>query len=388
MTNFLINLFVKDKENTVNSTIRIRYAMLSNITGIVANTILCTIKLIVGMISGSIAIMADGMNNLSDVGSNVVTILGFHLTSQRADKKHPLGHGRLEYITALIVDVMIITVGIELFKTAIDKIRNPSLPDVSTLTLALVGVAILVKLWMYFFYRKIGNKINSSAIKATSIDSLSDVVATSLVFISTLTTKFFSFQLDGWVGILVAGFILFTGLKALKETIELLLGAAPDSELVEKIEAFVTEQPEIIGIHDLMVHDYGPSRLVVTLHVEMDEKCSLNYAHDVIDRIERELGKQFECIVTIHPDPVATNDETVNKMRSFAAECVAEIDPTFTIHDFRMIDNNGMIKIFFDLCIPTKTKMNNEDAAVMVAEHIKRKNPACKAVIQAENPFV
>lgn len=388
MTNFLINLFVKDKENTVNSTIRIRYAMLSNITGIVANTILCTIKLIVGMISGSIAIMADGMNNLSDVGSNVVTILGFHLSSQRADKKHPLGHGRLEYITALIVDVMIITVGIELFKTAIDKIRNPSLPDVSTLTLALVGVAILVKLWMYFFYRKIGNKINSSAIKATSLDSLSDVVATSLVFISTLTTKFFSFQLDGWVGILVAGFILFTGLKALKETIELLLGAAPDSELVEKIEAFVTEQPEIIGIHDLMVHDYGPSRLVVTLHVEMDEKCSLNYAHDVIDRIERELGKQFECIVTIHPDPVATNDETVNKMRSFAAECVAEIDPTFTIHDFRMIDNNGMIKIFFDLCIPTKTKMNNEDAAVMVAEHIKRKNPACKAVIQAENPFV
>lgn len=388
MTNLLISLFVKEKENITNPIVRNRYAILANVTGIITNTILSFTKLLVGLISGSVAILADGMNNLTDVGSNVISILGFRLSAHHADEKHPHGHGRLEYITALIVDAMIITVGMELFRTAIDKIRNPSTPVVSTLALVLVGTAIIVKLWMYFFYRKIGDKINSSAIKATSLDSLSDVVATSLVFVSALSAKYLRIQLDGWAGILVAGFILFTGLKALKETIELLLGAAPDTEIVNQIEAFVTSQPEIIGIHDLMVHDYGPSRLIVTFHAELDEKCDFNYAHDVIDRIEKELGEQFGCMVTIHPDPVVTNDETVNKMRRFAEECASEVDATFTIHDFRMIEDSNGINLLFDLSIPVNVKMKDEEAANLVAQRIHERNHTCYAVIQAEHPFV
>ena len=388
MTNLLIKCFVKDKDNVANPTVRNRYAALSNITGIIANVLLCAAKLTVGLISGSVALIADALNNLTDAGSNIVTMLGLHLSTAHADKKHPHGHGRLEYITALAVDVMIIFVGVELLHTAVNKIRNPSVPDMSTGMLVFVGLAIVVKLWMYVFYRTIGKKINSSPILATSLDSLSDVAATSLVFVSALVSKFYGISVDGWAGILVAGFIIFTGVKAIYGTVELLLGAAPSPKLVADIEEFVRQYPQVLGIHDLMVHDYGPSRLIVTLHAEVSKDYSLSQAHDLVDQIEKDLQEQFGCLVTIHPDPVAVDDESVNEMRRLAEECAAEIDPRFTIHDFRMTENGDSVKMFFDLSIPLDIKMEDEEAAKLVAQRIEERNPACQAVIQAEHPFV
>lgn len=258
MTKLLIKLFVKDKDNVTDPAVRGRYAALAGITGILLNLLLFAGKLTAGLLAASVAVIADAFNNVSDAGSSVVTLIGFRLASKPVDKEHPLGHGRLEYITGFIVDMLIILVGAELFKSSIEKIASPRLPSVTTLTLVLLGAAILVKLWLFFFYRKIGRLIDSSAIKATSFDSISDVVATTLVLVSALVAKFAGLAIDGWAGILVACFILFTGLKAAKETIDLLLGTPPSSEFIKAVYDFVKGYPEVAGIHDVIVHDYGP----------------------------------------------------------------------------------------------------------------------------------
>ena len=289
MTNFLIRLFIKDKDNVKDPAVRNKYAMLLNITGIVANIFLSLAKFILGTISASVALIADAFNNISDAVSNIVSIFGFYLSSKHADKKHPHGHGRLEYITALIVDIMIVIVGIELFFVSIDKIKHPQMPNLNTLMLFVLLLAILIKLWMFFFYRKIGKKINSSAVRATSLDTLCDIVATAVVFLSAIIAKFSGIILDGWAGIMVAAFITFTGIKAGKETVELLLGSSPAPELVEKIEEFVIKYPDVLGIHDLMVHEYGPTRLIVTLHLEISEEIGLRDAHEIADKIEKEI---------------------------------------------------------------------------------------------------
>lgn len=388
MTKLLINLFIKNKEDVSNPDVRNRYAMLSNATGIAANTLLCAVKLLAGLLSGSVAMVADALNNLSDAGSNIVGMIGFRLASRHADEKHPHGHGRFEYLTALVVDVMIILVGVGLFQNSFDKIRNPDLPEVSTITLVLLVLAVLVKLWMFFFYRKIGEIIHSSVVKATALDSLSDVAATSLVFLSALGAKFWELQLDGWAGILVSAFIIFTGFKAAKETVDLMLGTAPEQELVNEISAFAKQYPQILGIHDLMVHDYGPTRLVVSLHVEFPEDYTLCQAHAVVDQMERDMQKQFGCLATIHPDPVAVDDAYVDSLRHLAEECAAEVDTSYIIHDFRIIGSGDSVKVFFDLYIPMNAKIDEAEAAALVAKQIQMKNPCCQVIITPEHPFV
>lgn len=388
MTKLLINLFIKNKEDVSNPDVRSKYALLSNATGIVANTLLCAVKLLVGLLSGSVAMIADALNNLSDAGSNIVGILGFRLASKHADEKHPQGHGRFEYITALVVDAMIVFVGIGLFQNSLDKITNPVLPDVSTITLVLLLLAVLTKLWMFFFYRKIGEIIHSSVIKATALDSLSDVAATSVVFLSALGAKYWGLQLDGWAGILVSAFIIFTGIKAAKETIDLILGAAPDKELVNEIYVFAKQYPQILGIHDLMVHDYGPTRLVVSLHAELPEDYSLCQAHDIVDQMERDMQKKFGCLAIIHPDPIVVDDAYVASLRQMAEECATEVDTSFTIHDFRIIGKGDSVKLFFDLCIPVNAKMKESEAAALVTKQIQMKKPECQVFITPEHPFV
>lgn len=388
MTKLLIKLFVKNKENAADPDVRKSYARLACLTGIVLNLLLFAGKLTAGIFALSVAVIADAFNNVSDAGSSVITLIGFRMASKHEDKEHPLGHGRLEYVSAFIVDMLIILVGAELLKSSVEKIIHPVLPEVSIATVVLLCAAILVKLWLFFFYRKIGKLIDSAAIKATSFDSISDTVATTLVLASALIAKFCGVAIDGWAGVLVAGFILFTGGKAAKETIDLLLGAPPDPEFIKQIHAFVQGYPEVIGIHDVMVHDYGPGRQIVSFHAEVPSDCDINYAHDTIDCIERDMRKQFGCIVSIHLDPIVTNDEHVNEMRVLAQQCAAEVDPSFTIHDFRMTDGGKHINLIFDLCIPADSKMDNEEAAEAVAAQIKAKNPDCYAVIQAEHPFV
>ena len=388
MTGLLVKLFVKDAKNVSDPAVRRRYALLAGITGIALNLLLFAGKLTAGLLAASVAVIADAFNNVSDAGSSVITLIGFRLAGKHEDKGHPLGHGRLEYVSAFIVDMLIILVGVELFKSSVEKIVSPSLPSVSALTLCLLGAAVLVKLWLFFFYRKIGKLIDSAALRATALDSISDAVATTLVLASSLIARFANVGIDGWAGILVAGFILFTGVRAAKETIDLLLGAPPDPAFIEEIRAFVKNYPEVIGIHDLMVHDYGPGRKIISFHAEVPSDSDINYAHDVIDCIERDMHKKFGCIVTIHLDPIVMGDKEVDEMRALAEEAVKEVNPSFTIHDFRMTSGGKHVNLIFDLSIPVDCKTADEDAAEEVRKRISEKNPDCYAVIHAEHPFV
>ena len=387
-TGLLIKRFVKNHEKTDDNTVRERFTMLSGITGIVVNVFLFLIKLVAGIFCGSVAIVADAFNNLSDTASSVVSILGFRMSSKHADEKHPLGHGRYEYITAFVIDVIIILVGIELFKTSFQKMLSPKTVEINGVTLAILVVSIILKFWMFFFYRKIAKTINSSAVKANSIDSISDVLATTVVLVSALSGLFSDVALDGWAGMIVALVIFYAGIKSAYEMIEVLLGKSPDPKLVEEIYAFSKKYTEVLGIHDLMVHDYGPGRHIFTLHAEVSEDCDLLYAHEVIDAMENDMQSHFKSIVTIHLDPVAVNNKEVDAMRELAKISAKEIDPSFTIHDFRMTGSGENIKLIFDLCIPSNSQFNDDDAAELVEKKIKEKNPNCRCVIRAEHPFV
>lgn len=388
MTNFLIRLFVKDNKNVQDPKVRGNYAMLSSITGIIANVLLFIGKLVIGILSASVAIIADAFNNIGDAGSSVVTMFGFRLAGKHADKEHPMGHGRFEYISAFIVDVLIIFVGVELLKSSVEKIITPEPADIQTVTLVFLGAAILVKAWLFFFYRKIAKTIDSSVIKAASFDSISDVVATTVVLISSLVSKYTDLDLDGYAGILVAAFIFYTGIKASKETIDLLLGGSPDKEILKNIKDFVKDYPDVIGIHDVMVHDYGPGRQIVSFHAEVSAKSDFSYVHDIIDNIERDMQKKYGYIVTIHLDPIVVDDQKVNEMYAFVKETVKGVDESFSVHDFRMTYGGNHINLIFDLSIPVDSKISDEDAAKEVEDKIRSLRPECNCVIKAEHPFV
>lgn len=388
MTNFLIRLFVKDNKNVQDPKVRGNYAMLSSITGIIANVLLFIGKLVIGILSASVAIIADAFNNIGDAGSSVVTMFGFRLAGKHADKEHPMGHGRFEYISAFIVDVLIIFVGVELLKSSVEKIITPEPADIQTVTLVFLGAAILVKAWLFFFYRKIAKTIDSSVIKAASFDSISDVVATTVVLISSLVSKYTDLDLDGYAGILVAAFIFYTGIKASKETIDLLLGGSPDKEILKNIKDFVKDYPDVIGIHDVMVHDYGPGRQIVSFHAEVSAKSDFSYVHDIIDNIERDMQKKYGYIVTIHLDPIVVDDQKVNEMYAFVKETVKEVDESFSVHDFRMTYGGNHINLIFDLSIPVDSKISDEDAAKKVEDKIRSLRPECNCVIKAEHPFI
>lgn len=388
MTNLLIKIFIGKNKDAQNPKVRGKYASLAGITGILLNVLLFAGKLTLGILAGSVAIIADAFNNVSDAGSSIVTLIGFRLANKPVDKEHPLGHGRLEYVSGFIVAMLIIIVGFELFTSSIEKIIHPELPVVGTATLILLGVAILVKIWLFFFYRKIGKTIRSSALRASSFDSLTDCIATTLVLVSALVSKFFNVPIDGWAGILVAAFIMFTGIKSAKETIDLLLGSPPDPEFIKQIYEFAKEYPRIIGLHDVMVHDYGPGRQIVSFHAEVPADSDINIAHEEVDRMERDMHEKFGCIVTIHLDPLVTNDPLVNEMRDAADAAAKEVNPAFTIHDFRMTKGETNVNLIFDLVLPSDCKMCAEEAENLVSQKIRDKKPNCFCVIRVEHPFV
>ncbi len=391
VTYLLTKLFIKDAQNTSDIKVRSSYAMLSSITGIILNVLLFAGKLFVGIIANSVSIIADAFNNISDAGSSVITLIGFRLAAKPVDPDHPLGHGRFEYISAFIVDVMIVVVGFELFTTSVDKIINPVSTTASSITFVFLVLAIVVKFWLFLFYKKIGNKIDSSAIKASSADSICDCVATALVLAAALVSHFNvlpDIPIDGITGLLVAVFILFTGAKAAKETIDLLLGSPPDGKFISEIYDFVKKYPDVMGIHDIMVHDYGPGRQIVSFHAEVPSNCDINHAHEVIDQIERDMFEAFNCIVTIHFDPLSVDDDEVNAMRDLAEKCAAAIDSTFTIHDFRITKGDCYTNFIFDLVIPHDCKTPIDTAVTEVADKIKEQNSNYFAVIRGEHPYV
>ena len=387
MTDLVIKLFVKNREQTEDQKVRSSYVTLASTMGIALNILLFIGKLVFGILSGSVAIIADAFNNISDAGSSVVSLVGFKLSLKHVDKKHPFGHGRMEYITGFIVDMLIILVGFELLTTSIEKIFSPTLPTYNTFTMVVLGISVVVKLWLFFFYRKIGKKINSEAIKSTSVDSITDCAATTLVFVSLIISKQFNIVIDGYVGILVAGMIILAGVRAAKGTIDLLLGAPPTKEYIDEICEYVKNYPEIVGVHDIMVHDYGVGRKFISFHAEMPSDFEINLAHEIVDTLERDMFEHFGAIVTVHFDPIEINDAEVSAMRAFTEECVKEVNNKFTIHDFRMTRGEKNINLIFDLVIPIDYIGDDDEATESVSRLIREKNDHCFTVIKAEHPF-
>ena len=387
MTNFLIKLFVKDK-NVKDPKVRTKYGTLSSLTGIVVNFILSITKVVIGIISNSMSIISDGLNNITDAGSSVITMIGFKMSQKKVDDDHPWGHGRMEYIAAFIVDMLIVLVGIELFKSSIDKIINPVMPDISTITITILVIAIIAKLWLFFFYNKIAKTINSEAIKGNAYDSISDVISTFVVLLSAIVAKFANVSIDGYVSILVSIFILYTGFKALKETVDILLGSKPDPELVKGIEEFTKKYDMIVGIHDMMIHDYGPGRKIVSFHAEVPANSDICMAHDIIDQMEQDIYEEFNCITTIHMDPIEVDDEEINKMREITEKIVKEINENYSIHDFRMTNGGGRINLIFDLVIPREEKVDKDKLKAQVQQKIHSENPKYYAVPKVECSYV
>ena len=387
MTELLIKLFVKNKNDVQDQSVRSAYITTASVTGILLNLLLFACKLIFGILANSVSMIADAFNNITDAGSSVVSFIGFKLSVKHVDKKHPFGHGRMEYITGFIVDMLIMLVGFELFKSSIEKIISPSLPKADWFTIVVLSLAILIKLWLFFFYRKIGKRVNSSGLRSTSIDSISDCAATALVLASVIVSEYSGVSIDGYVGILVSVMIFIAGIRSAKETIDLLLGVPPTKEYIAEITAFLKKYPEIVGVHDIMVHDYGVGRKFISFHAEVPSDLNINYAHEVIDKAERDMYDEFGALVTIHFDPISVNDAEVQKMREFAYECAREVDPAFTIHDFRMTRGEQYTNLIFDLVIPVDYKGKDSEAAKLVAEKIKEKEPNYFAVIQPEHPY-
>ena len=370
MTKLLLRFFVKNNENTEDPAVRASVGKLAGATGIVCNCILFLGKLIAGLLAGSVAIIADAVNNLSDASSSVVTLLGFRLAQQPADADHPYGHARYEYLSGLIVAVLILVIGVELVKSSVGKIIHPEPIAFSVLTIAILVASIAVKLWMAMFFGTLGKKIKSTTLSATSVDSRNDVISTLGVLLGCLVGYFFHVNIDGFVGLLVALFILYSGINIVKETISPLLGQQADAELVEKIHALVLSHEKILGVHDLLVHDYGPGQCFASLHAELSAEEDALACHEIIDHIENEVRKELHVDLVIHYDPVVTDDAEGNAMRAMLEEIVSEIDPRLSIHDFRMTDGR---KLVFDLAVPYDMGQQYEALQQKIDEGLQEK---------------
>lgn len=387
MTNLLIKLFIKDNDVS-NLETRGKYGMLSSATGIVVNILLSIVKLVIGIIANSISIISDALNNITDVGSSVVTMIGFKISQKKIDKDHPWGHGRMEYITAFIVDIIILMVGFELLKSSIDKIIHPELPAVNNVTIIILVIAVLTKLWLFLFYKKIAKTIDSNAIKGNAYDSISDSISTLVVLISAVVAKLCGISIDGYASLIVSVFILFTGYKAIKETVDLLLGMKPDPEFIKDIEEEAKKYDMISGIHDIMVHDYGPGRKIVSFHAEVPADGDICKVHDIIDQMEQDLFEKFNCITTIHMDPIVVDNKEITDMRDFTEKIVKELNPEFSIHDFRMTDGGKRVNLIFDLVVPRDKEYDKEEIIKNVQQKIHDKDKKYFAVIKVETSYI
>ena len=371
MTQLLLRLFVKDYRNTEDPKVRGAYGKLAGVVGIVCNLLLFAGKLIAGLLSGSVAITADAVNNLSDASSSLVTLLGFKLAERPADEEHPYGHARLEYLSGLAVAALILVIGVELGKSSIEKIINPETVLFSWLTLAILIGSILVKLWMALFCYKLGKKIDSATLTATAMDSRNDVISTSAVLLGCLVGHFFGLQIDGYIGTLVALFIIWSGCGIAKETISPLLGKQADAELVKRISDLIMSHEKILGIHDLMVHDYGPGQCFASVHAEMDSRENPLDCHDIIDDIERDALRELRVHLVIHYDPIVTDDEELNQMRALVSAELKQIDPQLTMHDFRMVRGPGHTNLIFDLVIPYSMENRKKELKERIDERVQ-----------------
>ena len=368
MGKLLIRIFVKDHENTDDPRVRERYGKFAGVVGIVSNLILCIMKILIGLVSRSIAIIADGINNLADASSSIITLVGFKLASQPEDEDHPYGHARIEYLTGLFISIVIIVIGLQLLRTSIDKILHPDPLEFSCLTIIILVAAILIKLWQSLFNRSIGRKIRSVTLMATAADSRNDVISTSAVLISVIVGKFTGIQIDGYMGSLVALFIIWSGIQLVRETTSPLLGEAPDQELVDSIAEIVKKEPGVLGIHDLMVHNYGPGKIFASMHIEVDADGDLMESHDMIDNIEKRIKDELHVEFVVHMDPVKTDDTLITKMKKIIADALLPLDGVDNIHDFRIVPGPTHTNIIFDVVLAADCSLSEKEITGIAAE--------------------
>lgn len=387
MTKLLVKLFIKDKDNVTNIKVRTAYGTLGSVTGIVVNILLAVAKYIAGILSGSISVTADAVNNLSDAGSSVISLIGVKLSAKPADKDHPYGHGRLEYISALAVAFLVLLMGLELLKSSFDKIINPVPVTFSYISLGILIISILAKLWLGIFNKSLGKKIDSAPMMAVMKDSFSDCLATSVAAAAIIVSAFSKINIDGYLGVFVAFFILFAGYNILKDTMNDLLGQPPSKEFVKSVEDKILSYDGIVGVHDLIVHDYGPNRKFASAHAEVPSDVDIMESHDVIDLIEQDILKEFGMIISIHLDPIVVNDEKICKMREMTQNIVKEIDPSFSIHDFRVVDGPSHTNLIFDLVVPLDKKYSHEQLKKEIDEKLSKIDERYFTVITIEHAF-
>ena len=387
MISLLVKLFYGEMDMSDEKAVRRAYGTACSGAGIGFNVLLFAGKLIAGMLSGSVAIVSDAFNNLSDAGSSIISLVGFKLSNKKSDPQHPFGHGRLEYISGLCVSFLIILMGVELGKASIEKIIEPAQVKCSLLTAAILAVSIIVKLYMALYNSRIGKRLNAVTMKAMAKDSLSDAVATSVVLMSMIVAKLADIAIDGYCGVVVAAFILFTGITAARDTISPLLGQKPDSEFIEEVMRIVNAHKEIIGTHDLVVHDYGPGRLMITLHAEVDADMDILVAHDAVDNIENELREKLGCSAVVHMDPIVTDDVETNATREEIKRVVSNIDSRMTIHDFRMVPGPTHTNVIFDVAVPFDTDMDDDELRKILGARIRDVDSKLNAVIEIDKCY-
>lgn len=385
MISFLIKRFAKNAD-VHSSQGRMVYGNLSGGVGIACNLVLFGIKMLAGIMSGSISIIADAFNNFSDMGSSVITMLGFKLSSKPADKEHPFGHGRIEYMSGFVVSLLIVLVGFELLKSAVGKIFDPESIDVTVLTVAILIVSILVKLWMYLFNRKIGQMLSSTALLATARDCLNDTVSTSAVLVTTLLYRFFGWNIDGVAGLLVAGFIIFGGFRSAVETIHPLLGEAPSKEFVNELKSRVLSYGMFTGVHDLIVHNYGPGRRFASIHIEVPVDVDVLKCHEEIDRCEKEVGEALGILLVAHMDPV-DNGERVMRYKTAVLQALETVDPTLSMHDFRMVHGETSSNLIFDVVVPFDCKTPKAELERLIRFEVGKTEPDCVCVINFDTEY-
>ena len=383
MTGLLLRLFVKDADNTENPAVHTSIGKMAGFTGICCNILLFLGKLLAGLLSGSVSILADAINNLSDAGSSLVTLLGFYLSQRPADKEHPYGHARYEYLSGLVVSTLILVIGLELGKSSFEKVLHPQPILATPVVWGVLTVSLCLKLWMSHFFRTLGARIRSVTLTAASADSRNDVIATAGVLLGYIVSSLFGVNVDGIVGLGIAAFILWSGIGIARDTISPLLGAR-DPELVKKLSALVLSHEKVLGIHDLLVHDYGPGQCFASVHAELSAEEDPLACHDILDDIEQDAWEQLNVHLVIHYDPVLTNDAEWNRMRTLTEGWVRQVNPRLSIHDFRMVRSARQTKLVFDLAIPYDMALSAREVQTFIAEQLQKEGRDYQTVIHLD----